>query len=489
MCRWLRSTGSSFTARRRFSPRIVEEPDQIEIMKDEIRTMKKIIKNGIVVTMNAAGDVWDHGYVMFEDTKILAAGPEDELEKTLQELTAQGILKAGETFEEIDAKRAIVIPGLVNTHCHLGMIPFRGLGDDCKDRLRVFLLPMENQAMDAEMAKLSTRYAIGELLLSGVTTVLDMYYFEEVVAKVMDEMGIRGIAGETVMEKDSCDSKNADEAIERGIALIEAYKDHPRVSGAITPHGTTTCSPETLKRAYEENVKAGTVFTLHVAEMDYEMTQLREQYNMTPIEFMEHIGVLGPNTLAAHSIRTTEHDVEILAKHGASVAHCIASNTKAAKGVAPVSQMHKHGMSVGFGTDGPASGNTLDLFIQMRMCENFHKNELHDRSAFPAKEVVSMATIEGARALGLGDITGSIEPGKQADLVLVETDSPNMFPVYDPYSALVYSAIASNVRDVYVAGECLVKEKKLVREDFAKIRNDLREKMERTAFKDMKNLV
>ena len=489
MCRWLRSTGSSFTARRRFSPRIVEEPDQIEIMKDEIRTMKKIIKNGIVVTMNAAGDVWDHGYVMFEDTKILAAGPEDELEKTLQELTAQGILKAGETFEEIDAKRAIVIPGLVNTHCHLGMIPFRGLGDDCKDRLRVFLLPMENQAMDAEMARLSTRYAIGELLLSGVTTVLDMYYFEEVVAKVMDEMGIRGIAGETVMEKDSCDSKNADEAIRRGIALIEAYKDHPRVSGAITPHGTTTCSPETLKRAYEEDVKAGTVFTLHVAEMDYEMTQLREQYNMTPIEFMEHIGVLGPNTLAAHSIRTTEHDVEIFAKHGASVAHCIASNTKAAKSVAPVSLMHKHGMSVGFGTDGPASGNTLDLFIQMRMCENFHKNELHDRSAFPAKEVVSMATIEGARALGLGDITGSIEPGKQADLVLVETDSPNMFPVYDPYSALVYSAIASNVRDVYVAGECLVKEKKLVREDFAKIRNDLREKMERTAFKDMKNLV
>ena len=235
--------------------------------------MKKIIKNGIVVTMNAAGDVWDHGYVMFEDTKILAAGPEDELEKTLQELTAQGILKAGETFEEIDAKRAIVIPGLVNTHCHLGMIPFRGLGDDCKDRLRAFLLPMENQAMDAEMVRLSTRYAIGELLLSGVTTVLDMYYFEEVVAKVMDEMGIRGIAGETVMEKDSCDSKNADEAIERGIALIEAYKDHPRVSGAITPHGTTTCNPETLKRAYEEDVKAGTVFTLHVAEMDYEMTQ------------------------------------------------------------------------------------------------------------------------------------------------------------------------------------------------------------------------
>ena len=137
------------------------------MVKDEDRTMKKIIKNGIVVTMNPAGDVWNHGYVIFEGTKILAAGPEDELEKKLQEMTAQGNFKAGEEFEEIDAKRAIVIPGLVNTHSHLGMVPFRGLGDDCKDRLRVFLLPMENQAMDAEMAKLSTRYAIGELLLSG----------------------------------------------------------------------------------------------------------------------------------------------------------------------------------------------------------------------------------------------------------------------------------------------------------------------------------
>ena len=459
------------------------------MVKDEDRTMKKIIKNGIVVTMNPAGDVWNHGYVIFEGTKILAAGPEDELEKKLQEMTAQGNFKAGEEFEEIDAKRAIVIPGLVNTHSHLGMVPFRGLGDDCKDRLRVFLLPMENQAMDAEMAALSSRYAVAEMLLSGITTVLDMYYFEEVVAKVMDEMGIRGIAGETVMETDSCDSENTDKAIERGLALIAAYKDHPRVSGTLTPHGTTTCSPETLKRVYEEDVKAGSVFTLHTAEMDYEMTQIREQYGMMPVEFLEHIGVLGPNTLTAHTIHATERDVEILAKHGASVAHCIASNTKAGKGVAPVSLMHKHGISVGFGTDGPASGNTLDLFIQMRMCENFQKTTLHDRSALPAKEVVSMATIEGARALGLGDVTGSIEPGKEADLVLIETDSPNMFPVYDPYSAIVYSASAANVRDVFVAGECLVKEKQLVRADFAKIRDELREKMERTKFGEMGNMV
>lgn len=220
------------------------------MVKDEDRTMKKIIKNGIVVTMNPAGDVWNHGYVIFEGTKILAAGPEDELEKKLQEMTAQGNFKAGEEFEEIDAKRAIVIPGLVNTHSHLGMVPFRGLGDDCKDRLRVFLLPMENQAMDAEMAALSSRYAVAEMLLSGITTVLDMYYFEEVVAKVMDEMGIRGIAGETVMETDSCDSENTDQADERGACTDRGVQRTTRVfPGTLTARtGTTTCSPETLKR-------------------------------------------------------------------------------------------------------------------------------------------------------------------------------------------------------------------------------------------------
>ena len=200
--------------------------------------MKTIIQNGIVVTMDQQMQVWDHGYVIIDGTKIVETGPESELE-----LKKAALARVGENWQEKDARRGIIMPGMVNIHSHLGMIPFRGLGDDCKDRLRVFLLPMENQAMDAEMAKLSTRYAIGELLLSGVTTVLDMYYFEEVVAKVMDEMGIRGIAGETVMEKDSCDSKNADEAIERGIALIEAYKDHPRVSGAITEQRPAALRP------------------------------------------------------------------------------------------------------------------------------------------------------------------------------------------------------------------------------------------------------
>lgn len=171
-------------------------------------------------------------------------------------------------------------------------------------------------------------------------------------------------------------------------------------------------------------------------------------------------------------------------ERGASVAHCIGSNTKAAKGVAPVKQMLEAGVAVGLGSDGPASGNTMDLFTQMRFCANFHKNHLKDRSAFPARDIVALATAGGARALGLSRIIGSLEPGKEADLVIVETDSVNMFPVYDPYAALVYSAQAANVNTVYVAGRCLVRDKKLTETDPAGVREELLEKMRRTAFKD-----
>lgn len=440
--------------------------------------MKKVIKNGIIVTMDENRTVLENGYVLFEGTKILETGDMGQLSGRLAALKADG-----ETWEEIDARRGIVMPGMVNTHCHLGMIPFRGLGDDCKDRLRVFLLPMEAEAMDAELAAASSHFALCELLLAGVTTVLDMYYFEEEAARLMDLVGIRGFAGETVMDAPTCDAKTPEEAIERGLALMRAYADHPRISGTLTPHGTTTCAGHLLRRCYEADAAAGTVFSLHVAEMDYEMTFLRERYGQTPIEYLRAAGALGSHTLAAHGIRLTPEDVKLTAEAGASIAHCIGSNTKAAKGVAPVSLLREAGVPVGLGTDGPASGNTLDLFTQMRFCENFHKNTLGDRSAFPAAEVVAMATIEGAKAMGLEAITGSLEAGKEADLVIVETDSVNMFPVYDPYSALVYSANASNVRDVYVAGKQLVRDKRLVYEDLAEVRGRLLDKMERTAFR------
>lgn len=437
--------------------------------------MKTIIANGIVLTMDREGTWYEDGFVALENGRILASGSQKELKQVL----------AGAGKEDcrlIDARRGIIMPGMVNTHSHLGMIPFRGLGDDCKDRLRRFLLPMEKEAMDRELTECSTRYAICELLLAGVTTVFDMYYFEETVAQVMDETGIRGIAGQTVMEEETCDQASPKEAIRQGEQAMNAYARHPRVSVCLAPHGTTTCSPDTLQAVYEIDKKYGLPFSLHTGEMDYEQKELEEKYRCTPVGFLDRLGVLGQETAAVHCIYLTKEDIGLLKEKGGKVSHCIASNTKAAKGVAPVLSLLNAKVPVGLGTDGPASGNTLDLFTQMRFSANFHKNENRDRSALPAKEIVAMATIGGARVLGLDKVTGSLEPGKEGDIIIVETDSANMFPVYDPYSALVYSANSFNVRDVFVSGVRLVEEKRLVKADLQEIRARLREKMGRTAF-------
>lgn len=436
--------------------------------------MKTVIINVIVVTMNEAGEIHNPGFVMFENDTIQATGPMKDLPK------------AGDDFKThiIDGKNGILMPGMINLHTHMGMIPFRGLGDDCKDRLRVFLLPMENKAMDQELVYLSTRYAAGEMLLSGVTSVLDMYYYEEEAAKAMDEMGMRGIAGQTIMNEGACDFTDPYEAIAYGERLIKKYESHPRISACVAPHGTSTCSKEVLQAAYKLDASYHVPFTIHTAEMDYEMEYFRKDYGMTPVQYLESIGVLGEVTLAAHCIHMTEEDLLLFKNSGAKVAHCIGSNTKAAKGVAPVTAMLEHGIPVGLGTDGPASGNTLDILTQMKLCADFHKNETKDRSAFPAEKIVSLATIKGAKALGLDGVTGSIEPGKQADMVLVETSSANMFPVYDPYSALVYSANPSNVETVFVAGECLVRDKKLVHVELKELRDDLIQKMKKTEFKE-----
>ncbi len=445
--------------------------------------MKTIVYNGMLVTMNENLDMYPEGYVAMEGSRVTETGSMEQLRQRYGDFLPE---KEGRE-EEIrweDAGGGIIMPGMVNTHCHMSMIPFRGLGDDCRDRLRVFLLPMEEKAMDRELAALAARYGICELLLAGVTTVMDMYYYAEDLAGVMDSMGIRGIAGETVMDQATCDAKTPEEAVALGLAAMKKYRDNPRVSVCLSPHGTTTCSREYMELAYQKDMEYRVPFTLHVAEMDYEMSHLRETYGCGAVEYLDRIGVLGERTLAAHAIQVSGGEIGLMKERGASVAHCIGSNTKAAKGVAPVKQMLEAGVAVGLGSDGPASGNTMDLFTQMRFCANFHKNHLKDRSAFPARDIVALATAGGARALGLSRIIGSLEPGKEADLVIVETDSVNMFPVYDPYAALVYSAQAANVNTVYVAGRCLVRDKKLTETDPAGVREELLEKMRRTAFKD-----
>ena len=387
-------------------------------------------------------------------------------------------LYPGECDERIDARGGILLPGFVNTHCHASMVPFRTMGDDCPDRLRRFLFPLEDKAMTRELVYLGALHGIAEMLMAGVTTFVDMYYFEDEVVRACRETGMRGYLGETIIGQSTCDSKGTPYG---GFAIAEEilqqYRHDDMIRPVLAPHGTTTCDEAALRRAHEMAVQYDTLVTLHVSEMDYEMKHFA-QMGHTPLSYMESIGAVSPHLLAAHCIHLTQEDIGCLARNGAGVAHCIASNTKAGKGVAPVKAMLAANVPVGLGTDGPSSGNTLNLFDQMRLFANFHKNENRDRSLFPAREIVALATRGGARALHAEKEIGMLKSGMRADLVLVSTQGANMFPTYNPYSALVYCANVSNVDVVMTGGEIRVRGGRLTHIDLPQLRSRLVEEMQ-----------
>lgn len=423
--------------------------------------------------MNDQKEIYTNGFISFENDKITQIGHMEQYEE----------IPEGEI---IDGNSSIVMPGMINLHTHLGMMPFRGLQDDCKDRFRKYLLPMEKAAMSTGLVYASTKYAISEMLLGGVTTIMDMYYFEEIAAMAVEEMSIRAFLGETIIDEGACDFDTSMESLKYTEKFIQKYKEHNLITPCVAPHATYSCAQDVLVKAHELSKEYKVPLTIHVAEMDHEMEYFKEKYKVSPVKFMENSGVLDENLVAAHCINLDEEDISILKRRNVGVAHCIGSNTKAAKGVAPVKEMLQAGINVGLGTDGAASGNTLDILTQFKLCANFHKNENKDRSAFPADEIVAMGTINGAKVLHMEDKIGSLEVGKQADLVMLETDSVNMFPIYDPYSAIVYSANASNVANVYVAGKCVVKDKRLVGHDLEMIKTELKDLMGKTVFADVK---
>lgn len=424
--------------------------------------MRTLIENAMVLTMDGKGQVFPQGYVLFGEEGILEAG--------------DGICRQDADIR-IDGKGGILMPGMVNVHSHIPMIPFRTMGDDCPDRLRRFLFPLELEAMTPGLVYAAARYAACELLLSGVTSVLDMYYFEDQAARACEEIGIRAWLGETVIGQETCDSKVPYGGLKICEELIQKWQGHSRIHPLVAPHATNTSSPEMLQAAYRLSEKYQVPYTLHASEMDYEMEYFKEKYGQTPIAFLHGLGVLGERTIAVHCIHMSDSDIRLLAETNTKVAHCAGSNTKAGKGVCPVLDMRKAGVEVGLGTDGPSSGNTLDLFTQFKMAASFQKTKYHDRSAFPAKEIVELGTMGGARVLGAQDEIGSIEAAKQADLVLLETKSANMFPLYNPYSAIVYSANASNVDSVWVGGRQLVRGHRLVETSLQKERSRLQAEM------------
>ncbi|WP_373780119.1 amidohydrolase [Jeotgalibaca porci] len=425
--------------------------------------MKTLLTNMHVLTMDAAYTTFNPGFISITNDKITAVGPMDNLPTDDYERV-------------IDGKGALAIPGMINTHTHIGMVPFRSLGDDTPDRLTRFLFPLEQSCMTESLAYHSGKYAIAEMQLAGITTFFDMYYFEDELAKATDEMGSRAILAETILEE-APDAKKPYGGLAYAAEFIPNWLYHPLITPAVAPHAPYTNSAESLKQAFNLAEKYAVPFSLHVSEMTFEMEHYQNEYSQTPIQYLNDLGILNERTLAAHCIFATEADIALMKEKNVAVAHCIGANTKSAKGIAPVQAMLDAGLRVGLGTDGPSSGNTLDLFSQMKMVAYFHKTALKNRAAFPTRDIVRLATIGGAEALGMADQIGSLEPGKQADITLIETDSVNMFPIFDPYAVLVYSAQAHNVRDVFIAGEPVVTDKKIVRADLYDLRSRLDSEM------------
>ncbi|MDF2616372.1 MAG: amidohydrolase [Sedimentibacter sp.] len=422
--------------------------------------MKTLFKNAVIVTMNDHFDVFNNGYLLVEDGKISSVGP---MEQCIDDVN----------MEVVDAEGGIMIPGFVNTHTHIGMIPFRGLGEDMKDRLNRFLFPLEQKQMTSSLAKASAKYAVAEMQLSGITTFFDMYYFEDDIAEAVLEMGERAVLAETIIEN-TIDSKKPYGGLIYAEKFIEKWAGKNNlITPSIAPHAPYSNTKDSLLKSRIIADKYNVPYMIHLAEMDYEVALLKEKYNMTPVEYLDNIGFLSSNLVAAHCIFINERDAEILSRYGVNVSHCVVANTKSGKGISPVKLMQDKGVCVGLGTDGPISGNTLDMFTVMKTVALAQKTFLHDRSAYTAREILKMATIDGARCLGIHKSTGSLEPGKKADLTIVETESINMYPLHDPYAALVYQANAGNVRTVYVDGIKRVHNKNLSRHSVKKLRHEL----------------
>jgi cytosine/adenosine deaminase-related metal-dependent hydrolase len=420
-----------------------------------------IVTNAHVVTMNARKDVIENGAVIIKDSLILAVGPGALADRYVAPKT-------------IDAGGDLVLPGMINTHTHAPMTVFRGLGDDVPDRLRRFIFPLEKNLVDRELVYWGALHGIIEMIEGGVTTMVNMYYFEEEVARAAKRAGMRGVLGQTVINFPAPDSSEPYGGLARVREFAAAYRGDPLITPAIAPHAPYTVDREHLLKVAALSAELDLPVLMHVAEMTEEMTSLRKDYNMTPIEYLDSVGLLNRRLIAAHCIFVTDADIALLKARDAGIAHNMVANIKSAKGVAPVLKMFNQDLRVGLGTDGPMSGNTLDIIGQLGYVAKLHKLDNKDRNVMPALNVVEMATRGGARALHREDQLGSLEPGKLADVIIIDKDATHLIPLYDPYSALVYAASPRDVRTTIIHGRVVMEDRRITTVDVAEVRAQMR---------------
>ena len=415
-----------------------------------------IITNGIVVTMDGTRSIYDDGVVIVKGDVIAAVGPRGKLDAKYH------------ASQILDAKGGLILPGFINGHTHAAMTLFRGLRDDVtlNDWLYKYIFPAEAKNVNEEFVRWGTRLAAAEQIRSGVTTFADMYYFEDAVAEETKAAGMRGVLGETFIDFPAPDNKNEAAMLAYSEKFLRKWQGDPLIHAAVAPHSIYTCSQKTLVDAAAMARKYHAPILIHTAEMKKEWQDSEKQNGMSPVQYLEKIGVLGPDVVSAHCIFVDTADEQILARKQVGCVHNPSSNMMIASGVSPVADMRAAGVAVGLGTDGPAgSNNDLDLMEEIDLAAKLAKITKMDPLALNAKAVVEMATIDGARALHLDREIGSLESGKKADLILISLDEPSAVPMYDVYAQIAYALKGSDVQTVIVGGRIVMRDRELLTVD------------------------
>jgi 5-methylthioadenosine/S-adenosylhomocysteine deaminase len=425
-----------------------------------------LITGGTLLTMGKSADIIETPVIGIRDGKIL--------------FVEKGHLPAEyppEAREVIDASGCIVMPGLVNTHTHLPMVLFRGLADDLPlmTWLNDYIFPAERRFINRETVYAGSMLAIAEMILSGTTTFCDGYFFEDSVAKAAITAGMRGVVAQGFIDLPTPDQPTPSRHASVAENFLCRWRDRsPLVTPALVCHSSYMCSPETLRTIKATARRNGTLFLIHLSETREEVSLLRERYGKKPVHHLRDLDLLDEGTIAAHCIWIEEDELDLLVKFDVKVAHDPESNMKLAAGVAPVPEMLRRGIEVGLGTDGSASNNNLDLFGEMAMCVKLHKVFSNDPTVLNAEKVVTMATLGGARVLGMADSIGSITPGKRADIILVDMNKPHLTPLYNPFSHLVYAASGADVVTSIIDGRVVMKDRRLLTVDLNEVMGEVR---------------
>jgi len=409
-----------------------------------------------VVTEDPSHRVIENGAVAVLGDHILAVGPRAEIEKVY---TAK---------QRLDRPNSILAPGLINTHTHAGMSLFRGVADDLnlQDWLNKFIFPAESKNVDREFVRWGTRLAALEMALSGTTTYTDMYYFEETVAEETKAAGLRGVLGQTVIGFPAPDYKTPQATLEGTEKFFRSFANDPLIVPAVAPHAIYTVPNDVLQASRRLADKYQKPLVIHLSETNTENDDALKQRGKTPTAALDALGVLNGWTVAAHGVWLTDADLAILKARGTGLAHNPSSNMKLASGIAPVVKILSLGIPMGLGTDGVAgSNNDVDMMEEMDLAAKLQKVATGDPQALPAQQAFDMATITGARALGLEKMIGSIEKDKRADLIVIRLDAPHAVPLYNVYSQLVYALKGSDVGDVMVNGKLIVRNRQMLTVD------------------------